>query len=207
MSVKIGLVSDIHATIEPLLQALEIFRQQDIETILCPGDIVGYGSESAATVELLVQSGCRSILGNHDLWWLEDFADQENGPIAAYLGGLPRVEELQIEEHRIVMVHGSPPASVMEGIRLLDEDGRMIEELRAFWCAALTDFEADVLVVGHTHQVFAEQLGGTLVINPGSTRFNHSCAILHLPELRVEFLPLGGHGIEPVWNWGMQFRR
>jgi predicted phosphodiesterase len=39
-----------------------------------------------------------------------------------------------------------------------------------------------VLVVGHTHQVFAETVGGVLVVNPGSSAFNHSCAILSLPD-------------------------
>lgn len=60
---------------------------------------------------------------------------------------------------------------------------------------------SDLLVVGHTHQVYAERLGGTLVINPGSTLFNHSCAVLHLPAQRVEWFAVGG-AIRRVWNWG-----
>ena len=47
----------------------------------------------------------------------------------------------------------------------------------------MKDIQGKVLLVGHTHQVFCEQLGNTLVINPGSTRFKRTCAILSLPDL------------------------
>ena len=62
---------------------------------------------------------------------------------------------------------------------------------------------SDVLIVGHTHQVFSEQLGDVLVINPGSTTFNHTCAILTLPEMKVDIFPLSNK--EPIlcWNWSM----
>ncbi len=207
MSTRIGLISDVHATPAPLKAALEIFAREGVETILCAGDIAGYGPDLEQTVELLAASHCRAILGNHDLWWLADFAVEDIGPIESYLCGLPLDVELSIEGKNILMVHGSPPSEVMEGIKLLDENGVMIEDLRELWDDNLRDFSADVLVVGHTHQVFAEQLGNALVINPGSTRFNHTCAILSLPELEIEFLPLGGMQPEMVWNWGMQYRR
>jgi predicted phosphodiesterase len=72
----------------------------------------------------------------------------------------------------------------------------------AQWTQELETFDAHVLVVGHTHQVFAEQLGTTLVVNPGSSAFNHSCAILQLPEMSVQVFPLSGKAIEKTWNWG-----
>ena len=207
MSIKIGLISDVHATPGPLRDALDCFRDEEVAMVLCAGDIAGYGPDLDRTVQLLEDGGCRSILGNHDLWWLADFDIEETDLSTGYLRRLPLVDELEIEGVRISMVHGSPPASVMEGIKLLDEGGEMIDELREFWSDSLAGYAADVLVVGHTHQVFAERLGSVLVINPGSTRFNHTCAILHLPDMDVEFLPLGGKEPELVWNWGMQYRR
>ena len=207
MSVKIGLISDVHATPEPLRDALGCLRDEEVAMVLCAGDIAGYGPDLDRTVQLLEEGGCRAILGNHDLWWLADFDIEETDLSTGYLRRLPLVDELEIEGVRISMVHGSPPASVMEGIKLLDEEGEMIDELRELWSDTLAGYAADVLVVGHTHQVFAERLGGVLDINPGSTRFNHTCAILHLPDMDVEFLPLGGKEPELVWNWGMQYRR
>ena len=102
------------------------------------------------------------------------------------------------------MVHASPPASIMDGIKLLDEDAVMRQDQKDFWGDSLRDFSSDVLVVGHTHQVFAEWLGDVLVVNPGSTLFNHTCAILSLPEMAVEILPLEGKQPLLSWNWGME---
>ena len=41
----------------------------------------------------------------------------------------------------------------------------------------------------------------TLVVNPGSTVFNHSCAILSLPEMTLQVLPLSGQPVRRTWNW------
>ena len=72
---------------------------------------------------------------------------------------------------------------------------------------ALQSSAFDLLVVGHTHQVFAERLGGVLVVNPGSTSFNHTCAVVRLPGMEVRFFPLGGRTPVLTWNWGMERRR
>jgi len=101
------------------------------------------------------------------------------------------------------MVHASPPDSLMGGIRLLDEQGEPMDEQMACWNGRLQGFAYDVLVVGHTHQVFAERLAGTLVINPGSTLCNHSCAVLSFPGLEVEWFALSGRTLRRSWNWGM----
>ena len=91
----------------------------------------------------------------------------------------------------------------MDGIRLLDIEGHVIDLECDYWAERLQDFEHDVLLVGHTHQVFRQQIGDTLVMNPGSTRFNHSCAILMLPELEFEVIGLSGRQPVVSWNWGM----
>lgn len=92
---------------------------------------------------------------------------------------------------------------MIEGIRLLDQHGNIIEAEKQLWSERLSDFDYEVLIVGHTHQVFAETLGSTLVINPGSTQFNHSCAVLSLPDLHVQWFALSGQPIKRSWNWGM----
>ncbi|MCA1765469.1 MAG: hypothetical protein LC633_04350, partial [Desulfobulbaceae bacterium] len=79
--------------------------------------------------------------------------------------------------------------------------GAVLPELRARWQEELEEFPADVLIVSHTHQLFAEKLGHPLVINPGSTKFNHSCGILSLPDLTYEIRPLSGKTPLKSWNW------
>jgi putative phosphoesterase len=204
VSVKIGLLSDVHASAAPVAEALAILRREGVDTILCPGDIAGYGTELEATVELLSESGCSAILGNHDLWWLSDSDRQTGGAAETYLRSLPRMLTLSAAGKELYMVHAHPPDALMNGIRLLDENGILIPEQVALWSDYLRPFSFDVLVVGHTHQVFAERLGDVLVVNPGSTRFNHTCAILSLPAMDVRFIPLGGRRPVPAWNWGME---
>ncbi len=67
MSAKIGLISDIHAAVASLREALAIFAQERVDLVLCAGDIAGYGTELEQSVELLIESGCTTILGNHDI--------------------------------------------------------------------------------------------------------------------------------------------
>lgn len=204
MTVKIGLISDVHATPAPLQEALTIFQREGVDTILCAGDIAGYGTALEQTVELLIDSRCRVILGNHDLWHLSRSDDKVDGPVEAYLRTLPRVIELCVDGVNIYMVHASPPESFMEGIKLLDVNAVMMQDQKDLWTDNLRTFHFDVLVVGHNHQVFAERLGHVLVVNPGSTMFNHTCAVLSLPEMKTQIRPLAGKAPVLAWNWGME---
>jgi putative phosphoesterase len=202
VSTRIGLISDLHATPEPLQEALSIFSREGVKSLLCAGDIAGYGEALDQTVELLLGSGCRTIQGNHEQRYLERNDDKSTIIVRRYFDALPAVIEMTIEGKSLYMVHASPPQSTTEGIRLLDLNGSVIEEERKRWSAHLVDFEYDILIVGHAHQAFAEWLGSTLVINPGSTKFNHSCAVLTLPEMEVQWFPLSGKAITRAWNWG-----
>ena len=206
MNIKIGLISDVHATPAPLREALELFRRAGVAMVLCAGDVAGYGDDLETTAQLLIEGGCQVVIGNHDLWHLQRGDADPGGAVYRWLGRLPRRLELSVAGLQISMMHASPPDSLLEGIKLLDEDGRLLAGEQERWSDTLRTFPGDVLVVGHTHQVFAERLGHPLVVNPGSTRFNHSCAILQLPEQTVAFHPLGGRPLLPAWNWGREWR-
>lgn len=197
----LGLISDIHANPAPLSEALAIFQQQNVDMILCPGDIAGYGDALDETVRLLIDSQCQSVRGNHENWYLQQQHDN-NSATYNYINALPASLELTLQGQAIFMVHAQPPADCMGGIRLLDKHGELDDTLVKKWTTELADFEHDVLIVGHTHQVFAEQLARTLVINPGSCSYNHSCAILTLPGLTVDFYSLSNQQILKSWNWG-----
>jgi len=198
----IGLLSDVHATTAPVAEALEAFRRAGVEQVWCAGDIAGYRAELDHTVELLAGNGVRAIHGNHDLRYLERHGTDPGCRAASYLRGLPAVIDAVIAGKRVYMVHAEPPdACNGGGIRLLDPAGAVRPERAAEWTRRLSTQDYDVLVIGHTHQVFAEWLGPTLVVNPGSSAFNHSCAILRLPELTVEVVPLSGCAVQPYWNW------
>jgi putative phosphoesterase len=203
MTQKIGLISDVHATPEPLKEALSIFREQGVDQFFCAGDIAGYGDGLAQTIDLMAQSRCRSILGNHDVWYLDRPKKETDTDVVDFFNSLPYVIRLTIASKKLYFVHASPTQSLKKGIHLLDEAGLIRQDQKKIWDDRLEDFDYDVLIVGHTHQVFAEKLGNTLVVNPGSTVFNHTCAILSLPEMTCQIMPLSGKKPVKVWNWGI----
>ena len=202
MSAKIGLLSDVHARHAPVAEALSIFKSEQVDLIICPGDIVGYFDEINPVIDLLIESNCQTTIGNHDQSYIEAHTEETHTEEYHFLSSLPEKLEYEIEGKRVYVVHAHPPASQHGGIKLLDVDGALIPEQKKYWQQALKDMDYDVLIVGHTHQVFAEQLGDVLVINPGSTQFNHTCMILTLPEMTVQTFALQGKDPVKSWNWG-----
>ena len=203
MSTQIGLVSDIHATAAPLRQALTIFEQKNVDLILCTGDIAGYGDELEESIQLLTEKGCISILGNHDSWYIERHGGEMKQPMETFYRNSPATWKATREGQRIFAVHACPPDSMKRGITLLDQYENIMNSEKEQWEIELEGYDFDVLIVGHTHQVFAEYFGRVLVINPGSTKFNNTCAILRLPQMEVSVFPLSGKDIRKVWHWGL----
>lgn len=204
--VSIGLISDVHATPGPLAEALSIFAKAGVEQVFCAGDIAGYMDQLEQTIALLVENNCLTIMGNHDQLYLAQYQqaheDKPDDSSAAFLKQLPAFYETIIEGKTVYMVHAEPPDVCNGGIKLLDKNGELLADRVEQWKQKLQFFNYDVLVVGHTHQVFAEFIGNTLVVNPGSSAFNNSCAILRLPQMTVEMLSLSGKPIIKTWNWG-----
>ena len=115
----------------------------------------------------------------------------------------PQTLELEFEQKRLLVVHANPPSEQHGGIKLLDQQGEIIQSRKDEWTRNLSELDCDVLIVGHTHQVYAEQIGKVLVVNPGSSVFNHSCMILSLPSMSLQTFALSGQAIVKCWNFGM----
>ena len=203
MTTRIGLISDVHSSPGPLAEALELFSNEKVDDIICCGDIAGYYDSLEPTIELLARSNCKAIVGNHDQGYLEKTPQDSESSIRAYLQTLPQTLDLEIEGKRIYVVHANPPSEQHGGIKLLDQQGETRQDRIDEWSMALSELEHDVLIVGHTHQVYAERLGEVFVVNPGSSVFNHSCMILSLPDLSVQTFALQKKEIVKCWNFGM----
>ena len=198
----IGLISDVHAAPEPVAEALSIFTDAGVDQVLCAGDIAGYMDDLEQTIKLLVEGDCQTIMGNHDLLYLDHHEDEHDNDAVAFLKALTASYQAIIEGKTVYMVHAQPPDGCHGGIKLLDKNGELLADKVEQWTEKLQPFNYDVLVVGHTHQVFIEMIGNMLVVNPGSSVFNNCCAILRLPEMTVELFPLSGKQIQKTWNWG-----
>jgi len=122
---KRAIISDIHGNFVALQAVLADIQLQGIESIVCLGDIVGYGPEPCACLDRAMEFEF-SILGNHDnsalfdpegfntaaeqaIFWTRRQLECGETPEASlrrleYIASMPRTRL----EGNILFVHGSP---------------------------------------------------------------------------------------------------
>lgn len=117
---RIAIVSDIHGNLEALEKVLSSIRERGIDSVVCLGDIVGYGASPNTCIELIRSVTSRIILGNHDeaavqlekmeyfnpyariaAEWTHDELTAEN---KAFIENLP----FQLNQDGVLFVHSSP---------------------------------------------------------------------------------------------------
>ena len=185
---KALILSDIHSNLEALESIIDDANGEGgFDELWALGDLVGYGPDPAACIDLLRQHDARCVAGNHDLavsgrLGLEMFNEyaaaaarwtvgQLGKTDVEYLQGLP----LRLEMHGFTAVHGSPRDPVWEYV---------VNSVAAL--AAFEDIGTPSCLVGHSHVPFIcrleggapafrlattgpVQLGdGRAIINPGS---------------------------------------
>ena len=64
---KIAFLSDIHSNLQALESVLAHVDTQSIDAIYCLGDVVGYGADPIACLELIRKRCAGVVAGNHDL--------------------------------------------------------------------------------------------------------------------------------------------
>jgi predicted phosphodiesterase len=185
----IAIVSDIHGNRQAFEAVLDAIEASECEEMWCLGDLVGYGAEPDACVELARQHAAICLAGNHDMGVrgdlpLEQFsrgaalaAQWTQGTITGetrdYLNAL---EPLNLEE-KIGLYHASPRDPVWEYV---------LSALQAELCLDVQSHR--VCLIGHSHVALSfsrfsgdaatgqtraadEQLDlstGEWLINPGS---------------------------------------
>lgn len=162
---KLAVISDVHADVNALRDALAQIDKLGIEQIVCCGDLVDYGLFPEETLKLLRDRRITCIRGNHDRWAVKEGADMSGWDLLprsiAFLQSLPTTWRSNIDGVRVVLWHAQPKSD-MNGI---DAGSTTSQELKSM----LDRAEADVLIVGHTHVPFVRQLGMMrLVANPGA---------------------------------------
>ena len=118
---KYGIIADIHSNLEALNAVREVLSEENIDELLCLGDIVGYNADPIACIDFIRENKVISIKGNHDrmasgedngfdfkeiarhaaLWSRERLDSARK----SFLKSLP--DEKVIDEN-ILIVHGSP---------------------------------------------------------------------------------------------------
>ncbi len=63
---RIAILSDVHACEDSLRTVIAEIQEQEIPTIYCLGDLVGYGPDPAVCVTLIRSHCAQTVMGNHD---------------------------------------------------------------------------------------------------------------------------------------------
>ena len=118
---KLALIADLHANLEAVTACLEHAREQGADQLAFLGDLVGYGADPAAVLDLVaaeVARGALAVRGNHDDAVAQEGGDTMNKAAEAavawtraqlspaqrgFLEGLPLTARLD----EILLVHAS----------------------------------------------------------------------------------------------------
>jgi len=188
----VGLISDVHGHMGAFEAAMaDLGRRAD--EILLAGDSMYEYRFCNEIVEEVHRLGIRSILGNHEAVMLGKQGERARSAPHVKPSNVERLAEVpwRIEADlggtKLLMVHGSPFEPWDEYLNPRSPVLKRLPEL-----------EADVVVVGHTHQAMEVRVDGKLLVNPGSlgesrdTDRRGSYALLDTDTLEVEFIRLEG---------------
>ena len=173
----LGIISDVHANVIALEAVLTELKEKGVETVICLGDLVGYGPSPNETIDLIRSEGVMCTLGAADERIAFDFARQKmpragvadatlewtrtviEARHVEFLQGLPVQQRIKTPAGRLRFFHGSPETPG-ERINLNQDPIRLAKLLERNRCSILT--------CGGSHVPYLRQVTGGWVVNPGS---------------------------------------
>jgi len=178
---KINLIADIHGNLPALEAVLHHARNHHaVQTILNLGDMTGYGPFPEEVVNWSKNNQTINILGNYDKKVISKsqrksgWEKVKNGDKRSmfawtfralskssrkFLCALPETRMIKLEDIKILMSHGSP-VSISEHLGANTAEDR--------FAVMAENSNADIILVGHSHQPFSKKVKDVLFINPGS---------------------------------------
>ena len=180
---QVTIFGDIHANLPALEAVFADIETRELTNLYCLGDLVGYGTFPNEVVNFIRERSIPTLMGNYDqgvgnssddcgcayktdverwrgelsIAWSNMHTTDEN---KAYLHALPAHIPLQLDDLKVLLVHGSP--------RKVNE--YLFEDRPNDYFERIMDVaQAEVLVCGHTHLPYHKLLpSGRHVINAGS---------------------------------------
>jgi predicted phosphodiesterase len=151
-AMRIAIVSDIHGNRHAFEAVLDAIADSECEEIWCLGDLVGYGADPDACVDLARRHTSVCLAGNHDLGVtggirLEDFsrgaalaARWTQETIAAETREFLESLQPQLLDEEVGLYHASPRDPIWEYV---------LSALQAELCLDVQDHR--VCLIGHSH--------------------------------------------------------
>lgn len=156
----IGFCADIHGHYERVLTMRE--RRPDIGYWFCAGDVTDMHKAlyyNQPTLRLMHRLGIPSVLGNHDYYIKEKYLRRLDEEASAYLSSLPFNLTIQFGGKQIRIYHATPGS----------RDDFISEKAgEKTYLSLFGEEEADIIVLGHTHEPYVKSYGEKQFINPGA---------------------------------------
>lgn len=162
---RLAVLADVHANLAGLEAVIADARGRGVETFLCLGDVVGYHTSVAGTIELLQRLDIRCVLGNHDL--------MATGQLE--LEGGPNARRAMEWTRQVLTPEESGFLRELPGSRLLDGETLLVhsrlgdpvthlrtdEQYREARLEIAKEFpEVRVCLTGHTHVGMVVEVDG-----------------------------------------------
>lgn len=182
---RVGIIGDPHAEDELLDAAICFLRRENVDAILCTGDIVTGAGDANRCCHLLIENDVPTVRGNHDRWFLtsgyaEMFADSTppeslNAKARAFLATLPPTRRFETVHGSLQLAHGTD-SDDMRGV--YPGDGRWVLEANPLLRRLYAENVYRVLVGGHTHARMLRQFDHLTLLNAGTLRRERSPGFL-----------------------------
>ncbi len=175
---KIIVFADIHANLEALETFLKKADRSGSERLYCLGDIIGYGPDPNACVEIIRSRGIQCVTGNHEdvtlgrcdldrfnpdarraIAWTIDSLSEQN---VIFLKSISDYLWIDSAMGKVLLVHGSPVSK--------DEYIISARQAEASFLS-MTQRDISLCFVAHTHQ---------------------PCAWIQKPDGEASFIPVAG---------------
>ena len=171
---KLALISDIHGNLYALMRVLEDIDDEKVDSIICLGDLVGYGPHPNEVISMLRRRHILCLKGNYDasvvdesysyiretptnLFALPWAVNEVRAANKFYLDSLPLTMTVKFNGKTIKFVHGSP--NTINEYLLQDADNTT---------SIMNSLQEDILVCAHTHIPSIKEFGSKLFLNCGS---------------------------------------
>lgn len=202
---RVALISDIHGNLVALDTVLADIHQQNVDQIVCLGDVATLGPKPREVLQRINDLNCLCVLGNHDHYLLDPsiLRDYMDAPwfatSVAWCAEQLQEEDFQFlrtfrplvevpldNSQHLLCFHGSPRSNT--DIILAMTPPTNVDEL-------LAGHRAPVMAGGHTHLQMMRQHKGIMLINAGSVGMPFEQALfIHAPR----YLPWAEYAIVTV---------
>lgn len=178
---RLGVIADIHGNAPALGAVLDSLERDDVDIIVCLGDIVGVLGAPDRCVSMVRSHADYAVYGNHDSRVFDErtFLPQRDADVFEYeliterlsaannewLQNRPAIDKIGSE---IIFAHCRPTPDCASGV---GGDAGVypgsFEEI-----AHIVDDEIEIVLLGHTHSQHSELVGSDdepiLICNPGA---------------------------------------